>query len=409
MRERIDLPVEFSIIDPNDPTEVTLVADAVSVGVTGPTKEGRVVRFTEDFLSKYAGSLRGKPVNVELSGDGPTGHSISVVGTIMHSHFDRTIGKIRIFAALWRHYYPATVEELINFHKDGKLQVSAELGVSDGDIDADGVLTPTQGSFTGLGIVRQGADFGNRVLILAEAMNADTEALNRVTTTADIPAQMNILPNSYEWAGNQIADYLANNTSDATVTGTYDDRFYYSADDSLFEVKFSHVEDGLSFGEPVQVTESDVTFYATDTGGQHMATETEIAEIKASLQAAETSATDYKEKFEALEAKIEAERAVAARDAIAATRLSEIEKIAPYTDEALKLEHAEIFKTADDKTFNALKMLLLAAAEPKGGIAPDASVPPVEDSDDPGAKEAEANLPKWREELLAQFGNAPSK
>jgi hypothetical protein len=418
MTDRISIQaIEFSLSNPNDPTEMTLVADACGVGVTLPTGTGRIVRFTEEFLQKYAQSLVGTPVNVLLNtdGDGVTGHSDSVVGTITRAIYDAGTQKVRVFASLWRHYFPQTVEQLINLQKEGKLQVSCEIAAV-GNTDDQGVYTPTSGRFTGMGIVSLGADLNNRVLILAEALKTDQEALSEVskpTTTESVVEPVTvtttaIMPLSFEWAGEQIAEYLSNSTAalNATVVGTYPNAFFYNAsDDSRFKVPFTVDTGGLTFGEPVKVDEVDSQeSIILSNGGQNMPTEEEFAEIKASLETVKTEANDWKGKYEQLETTVTAERRARESEQLSLTRLAEVEKIAPYTDDALKQEHLELFKTSDDKTFEAIKRLMLAATEPKGGIASPETVPASDPDADPGAVEAEKGLPAWRAELLATYG-----
>lgn len=422
MTDRIVLQsIEFSLANPNDPTEVTLVADACGVGLTMPTTSGRIVRFTEEFLQSYAHSLVGTPVNVMLNAAGETitGHSDSVVGTITRSIYDAATQKVRVFASLWRHYFPETVEQLVNLQKEGKLQVSCELHAI-GNTDDQGVYTPTSGRFSGLGIVSQGADLNNRVLILAEALKTDVEALNVskpitepvVEPVAEPVTTAEFMPLSFEWASEQIADYLSTSAiPNATVVGTYNGAFYYDTDDARYKVPLSVDSDALVIGEPVKVNDDDPDEEIhlswgspTSSGGQNMPTEEEFAEIKASLETVTTEANDWKGKFEQLDATVTAERRVREAEQLSLSRLAEVEKIAPYTDDSLKQEHVELFKTSDDKTFEAIKRLMLAATEPKGGIASPATVPPTDPDADPGAAEAEKGLPKWREELLAIYG-----
>lgn len=415
MNETITIPVELSLTNPNDPSEVTLVADAVGVGLTGPTANGgRIVRFTEEFLRDYAHTLVGTPVNVLLSADeeGVTGHSTSVVGTITRAIYDSATQKVRIFASLWRHYFPSTVEQLVKLQADKKLQVSAEL-LAAGDTDAQGVYTPTRGKFSGLGIVNTGADFNNRVLILA-ALKDDVEALSNVSVPVappvptPEPVSAEIIPMSYEWAGDQIAEHLSNTANSATVVGTFQDRFYFTTNDARYETSFTVDNERLVFGEPVKVNEGETPALEWGTpvsnGGLNMPTEEEFAEIKASLATATTEANDWKGKFETLEATVTAERRAQEADKLGSTRLSEIEKIAPYTDETLKQTHLELFKTVDDKAFDTIKTLMLAVAEPKGGIASPEQVPPADPDTDPGQAEADKNLETWRAEMLATFG-----
>lgn len=405
--DRITIPVQASLLNPNDPSEVTLVADAVSVGVTLPARpNGRIIRWTPEVLRAHYQSMVGKPVNVMLSEDGVSDHSFNVIGTITSSFWDETTQKIRVHASLWRHYFPETVSKLLQFFSEKKLQVSAEVFL-DAITEEDGITTPNDISFAGLAIVHQGADLGNRVLVLAAALESDRSKLAQEETVEDYP----VLAYSYEWAGEQIASHLASEKSEATVVGTFDSAFYVVDGGKRYRVGFAFDGERLDFEEPVEVAEdaTETVNFASrngaeeteDSGGQNMP---DIAELEASLSQAEATAEEWKVKFETLNAQTEADKAEQKRNEVGDKRLAEIEQIAPYKDAALKEEHRELFKAADDRTFEAMKNLVLAAAQPKGGITSDATIEPEVESDDPVAAEALKNLPKWREELKASFG-----
>lgn len=141
-----------------------------------------------------------------------------------------------------------------------------------------------------------------------------------------------------------------------------------------------------------------------------MTDEKEFLELKASSTADKAELDELrpiKTKYEELLAATTAKDKTAAEELLAATRLSEIEKIKPYDDEKLKDEHKEIFKTADDKTFETIKTLMASATELKGGVADEAHAGTGGDKD-AGELEAEKNLPKWKEELLASYGVKPA-
>jgi hypothetical protein len=108
--------------------------------------------------------------------------------------------------------------------------------------------------------------------------------------------------------------------------------------------------------------------------------------------------TAYEELKAATEAKEEKDK----QELLASTRIAEVEKIKPYEDEELKESHREVFKTADDKTFETIKSLMASTVELKGGVADEAHAGTGGDRD-PGDLEAEKNLPKWKEELLASY------
>jgi hypothetical protein len=381
------------------------------------SKSGRKIHFTPEFLQDYARTLKGKPINVQLREDGTPGdHSTVVVGAIESAAFDPGTNKVGIIGSLYRHYYPETVSRLIELQKSKKLDVSAELSITDGEEEEDDTIKPKMGWFSGLGIVGKGADLGQRVHYLLQAYESDEERLKEAKLPKpDIFTDPEPLAGSFEWVGNQVAEHLANTvtTGSPVITGTFTDNFVYQTNTAgelggnTWRIHFSQDGDSLKFGEPEQVSSKEpVTSVVSPTMELNMPSEQEFADLRQSLQAANDAAEEYKTKFEELEQKIATERATREAERVALARLEEVNEIAPYTDEALKAEHLEIFKTADDKTFNAMKVLLAAAAEPKGGIAPGGKVPTQDPDADPGEAEAMAALPKWREELAASFPNA---
>lgn len=412
--ERIFLPVEASLANPNDPAEVTLVADLSSVGITNRTSTGQLINWTADILRARATTLIGKPVNVLLQDGRVTGHSRNVVGTIIEAAYDETSQRLRIVASLWKHYFPETIAQLADLARKGALQVSAEFMIAQANRD-NGVTEPTDGLFTGVAIVEEGADPRNKVLVLASALKSDKEAEQLLEN------EVEVLPQSYEWAGEQIAEYLANNEIvDATVIGTYPDQFVYTSGENTNSVTITTNNGNLAFGEPTVWSESTGTTAiwgvvpsqepATPQESKNME---ELAEVQASRDRAQTDADSWKSKFEELEASVkserderEAEKAAAVAVTLANTRIGEIEKIAPYKDATLKAEHLELFKTADDKTYEVVKSLIAATVEPKGGIASEGGLGPTDEDADPVLAEAQKNLPQWREEMLALFPKA---
>ena len=410
MEDTILIPVEASLSNPGDPTEVTLVADVSGVGITKRTSTGTILNWTPEMLKKAAPSLRGRPVNVLLTpdGEGVTGHTHNAIGTIIDAKFDEATQKLRVFASLWRHYFPETITKLGELFKKGLLQVSAEFAVAD-HTEESGITTPTEGFFTGLGIVSDGADPQNRVLVLASALKVDQEAISNMEPQTTVEVK----PGSFEWAGEQIANFISNTTSTGdtiTVTGTYPDAFYYSDGSNEYRVPITTTSNGgtytLKFSEPVIYDGAEDT--STIVWGnapeelEDMPTVEELAAAEASRDAAKAEADDWKTKFENLEAEVKEERESREADKRANDRMAEIEKITPYTDQALRTEHLELFKTADDKLFEAMKNLILATVQPKGGISSEAGVP-ANDDIDPSLAEAQKNKDAWREEMLAAY------
>ena len=172
--------IEASLSNPDDPAEVTLVADVAGVGRTQRLATGQVLNWTPEMLRKFAPSLIGKPVNVDLDETGePGGHTRRVIGAITHAEFDESRQVVSVHAALWRHYFGATVARLKEL--GARLQVSMEFLMAQVTDNGDGSITPTEGEFSGLGIVRVGADPRNQVLLLASL--AEDEASRKESTT----------------------------------------------------------------------------------------------------------------------------------------------------------------------------------------------------------------------------------
>lgn len=408
----IHLPIEASLVNPDDPTEVTLIADVSSVGITRPTATGRVVKWTPELLKAKARTLVGKPVNVFLEEGSPTSHSRNVIGTILEAVFDEVTQKLRIVASLWRHYFPETVARLKELGPTG-FQVSVEFGMSSFE-EEGGITEPKDGVFMGVGIVDQGADLGNKVWVLASALQSDLEASSKLENENPVVNEeetTEILPMSFEWAGDQIANFLSSRGEEATVIGTFPDRFVYTTNsngnDSAYTVHMSLNGDTLTFGDPVSFEEgsnNSSTIWIVPSQEPEVKNMEELAEVQASLARVQAEADDWKSKYETLHASVETAEKEREAEKRANGRLEEIEKIAPYEDASLKAEHFELFKTEDEKIFETVKKLILATVEPKGGIAPEGEVPATDENADPVLAQAVADLPQWREELKARYG-----
>lgn len=172
-----------SLTDPDDPAEVTLLAEPVSVGRTRKLASGEIVRWTAEFLREKAASFVGQPLNVDLDEDGePTGHSRRIVGAVVKAWFDEQKQVIAVHAALWPHY-SSTVARLKEL--GSRLSCSMEfLPTADLRDNGDGSVSPTEGRFSGLAIVKAGADLRNRVILVAAAQSEAEQivdaALDRV-------------------------------------------------------------------------------------------------------------------------------------------------------------------------------------------------------------------------------------
>lgn len=411
------VPVQASLANPNDPIELTMIADVSSVGVTRETASGFKVNWTPELLRAKAKSLIDKPVNVYLEDGTPTGHTKEVIGTIGDAEYDETLGKVTARAVLWKHYFPETIKRLGELYATGGLQISAEFDPLSFNDDGDNIRTMTDGSFSGIAIVNDGADTGNRVRLFA-AYKKDSEAKEMAEENKEV------LPNSYEWVGDKISEYLAsrltNEDDKAVVNGTYPDTFFFTADDKRYSVNFEYTGDELKFSDPVEVDPSEVVNLSIfkvesdsnvnpDSGEPNMPTEAEIAELAAAKETAEASAADWEKKFNELFAQVEADKKAKEAAVLAETRLADIETIAPYKDAALKEEHRALFATADELVFEAIKKVMLASAAPKKGIAGGGEIDPGDEDLDPVLAQAKADLPKWREEALALANAAASQ
>jgi len=417
MTDNVLVPVMASLSNPNDPIELHMLADVSSVGVTKETASGYRVNWTPELLRARAASLIDKPVNVYLENedtvDGkPTGHTKEVIGTIGDAQYDEALGKITAKAVLWKHYFPETIKRLGELYASGGLQVSAEFDPLSYENEEGNIRKMTDGVFSGLAIVNEGADTGNRVRLFA-AYKKDSEAHMAQTN-------IEILPNSYEWLGNKISEYLAsqltNEDDKAVVNGTFQDSFHFTANDKRYSVNFEYAGDELKFSDPVEVdpkeevnlsvfTVKEESTEPTNSGELNMPTEAEFAELEAAKETAVATAADWESKFNTLFAQVEAEKAAKAAEELATARLAEIETIAPYKDAALKEEHRALFAAADEKVFDAFKKMVLASAAPKKGIAGGENVDDGEDDDlSPVLAQAKKGLPAWREEAMALAG-----
>lgn len=414
MEELISIPLNASILNPNDPADVSIVVDAVTLGTTRRLASGQIVTWDEESMQKFADSFAGTPINALVNEDGElTDHSREVVGAIRKSVYDPENKKISVLGSLWNHYYPATIKALKALHDEGKVQASMEFLADSLRENPDGSVTPLSGRFSGLGLIPEGADRGNSVLLIASALKTDKEDISTVsddTTTA--------LPGSYEWISLRAAEQFANMGTvsepyTANILGTFNNTIVYSDGSETFRLDYSNTTDGVTFGEPVKVATTFVPLTASREDDEslesgvvkNMADEKEFEELKASHNALEEELKELrplKQAYEEMKASNEERDEKDRQELLASTRVAEIEKIKPYEDDELKAKHHEVFKTADDVSFETIKSLMASTVELKGGVADEAHAGTGSDRD-PGEVEAEANLPKWKEELLARF------
>lgn len=425
MSETVLVPFKASFLDPTDHSDVTLIAEPVSLGTTMRLSTGQVVKWTEDRMREFAPTFVGAPVNVLLGSDGrPTDHSQDVIGSITKAEYDENLKKIRVYASLWGHYYPETIQTLKELQKSSKIEVSMEFLAAHLDVNSDGSVTPTKGRFSGMGIVGGGADLGNSVLLLASALKADTgekEEPQKVTTPVTAAPV-----GSFEWIALKAAEHLANQGTvdkpyNANIVGTFTNTVVYKTDgNDTFRVDYSRENDNITFGEPVKVAETFVPLEASrqdaepnpQSGVLNMPDEKEFAELKASRDSLETEVKELREiktQFTELKAQVDKEKADKEMSLKASARVEELEKIRPYDDPKTKEAHLELLKTADDATFESLKKLFASMVELKGGISSEEVNKTPAGDEDPSKAEALKNLETWKAELKASHSTPATK
>lgn len=427
MNEKVLVPFRASFANPDDLSDVTLIAEPVSLGTTMRLQTGQIVTWTEERMREFAPSFVGMPVNVLLGSNGtPTDHSLDVIGSITKAEYDENQKKIRVYASLWGHYYPETVKALKDLYKqpDHRLEVSMEFLASQLDINVDGSVTPIKGRFSGMGIVGGGADLGNSVLLLASALKADTgDKEEPVKVTTPITAAP---VGSFEWIALKAAEHLANKGSvdkpyNANIVGTFTNTVVYKTDgNDTFRVDYSRENDNITFGEPVKVAETFVPLEGSrkdpepnpKSGVMNMPDEKEFAELKASRDSLETEVKELREiktQYTELKAQVDKDKAEKEQSLKASARVEELEKIRPYDDPKTKEAHLELLKTADDATFESLKRLFASMVELKGGIPSESQTPTPKEGEDPVKAEALKNLEAWKEELKASRSTPATK
>lgn len=370
--------IEASLSNPDDPAEVTLVADVAGVGTTQRLATGQILKWTPDMLRKFAPTLLGKPVNVELNEAGePTGHTRTVIGAITKSTFDEVRQVVTVEAALWRHYFGATVARLKEL--GSRLQASIEFLYSASTDNGDGSITPTEGEFSGLGIVRVGADPRNRVLLLASLAEDEASRKESVTDKTTIMARL--------------------------------ERFLFGEDaERVFKPEPTPEADNkvIDASQADADHEEDAALATELSEEQKAALRAEIlAELKPQLEAAD-EASAIKAERDALLAEKAANELNASKDALAASRAEELETILPVKTDAGKARRLAAVRELDEAAYEALKAELVEAAEPKGGIHSDAEAHAAQDEHEDDAV-SEETLAKYRAEATAAVGFAAPK
>lgn len=457
-------PIRFtfnaSLNNPNDSREVTLVATAVGVGRTHRLATGQIITWTADFLREKAASFIGMPVNIDLDEeDEPTGHSRRAVGAIKAAYFDEGEQGVIVTAALWRHYAPHTVERIKELANDpdarDRIQVSMEF-LPEGELIAngDGSESPADGEFSGLGIVRIGADPRNRLILVAalaedEAKETmDDSIIDKIV--AKVGARFSLKqPNtpeqdrdernaeltaahegSLEWTGRRLAEHLAAKRGDdydapySYVVATYPKYAIYQEGESYFQINYTRKGRDMTFDEPVEV---DPTYNPVEASAstdmdadlsqdEEPTLATEISEEqKASLRS--ELLTELKPQLDELEAvkaenvTLKAEKAAAdeaaAKKELVAARVAELETIRPADDDGKQRREA-LCAALDDTAFAAYKAEMAAAVEVKGGLATDATR--HEGTEDEGNSLTEEQIASMAGRALAASGHAaPAK
>lgn len=301
MADKIRIPLNASLFNPDDPADVSIVIDAVSMGTTRELASGQTLTWDEDSMQQFAASFAGTPINAQLNEKGDlTHHSREVVGTIRSSNYDAAEKKISVLGSLWNHYYPETIQTLRDLKAQGKVEASMEFLADELRDNGDGTVTPTKGRFSGIGLIPFGADKGNSVLLLASAIEQDNMEVKPVVTEplAPLVRDVHAPSGSYEWVGLQAAEHFANMGTvdapyEANVIGTFNNAIVYSHGNDTFRIDYTPKDTGVTFGEPVKVSATFVPLTASrkddgtlDSGVViNMTDEKEFVELKASSDA----------------------------------------------------------------------------------------------------------------------------
>lgn len=191
--ETIIEPIEIEIISEEDNEQFTVIE--------GYAVSAQINKNKHDFsdnkaLKERASTFIGKPVNADVSADGPGSHTRQVVGYITDASYKVIdgIGRVWIRAKLFKKYFPNYIEKLKAWHKEGKVGLSMEALADKFIIDVkNGIKTPLDYTFSGLGIVGNPADEGSKLLMVAELQieveklsDEDKEEMKKEMEAADI-------------------------------------------------------------------------------------------------------------------------------------------------------------------------------------------------------------------------------
>lgn len=455
MDETVILQVlEASIENPNDTAEVNVIAAVASVGTNA-----NGIEWTEEFLEAKADTFVGMPVNIFLDAEGePTGHSRQAIGSIVESWYDKAKKAIVVKASLWGHYYPRVVKRIKELYAAGQLKVSMEFLTNKASLVAneDGSQRPVEGRFSGMGFVKNPADFGQFVQLVA-ALNEDREEQAASTRVAEQEEQMTkdrglldqikqllagaesegeaVLSDeeyaerqdainaelqaahegSFEWTQRRLLEHLqANVERDESgypmysyIVATYANYAIYQQGENYFRIDFKRSGDKLNFGDPTEVNpkyEAKASVDDTPEGESMSDTATtspELVALQSRIEALEAALKEAQDKNTAYETEKQAAREEAEAAERATTRLSEIDKIAPVKDETARTNLTKTLRSLDEEQFAAFKETLAASVKP-GGMGTEATI----ENPDPTGDDAEfqASREEWRKEQAARFG-----
>lgn len=463
------IQVDASLVNPEDTTEVNVVAAVAAVGTTHRLSTGQRINWSAEFLRAHAKDFIGTPVNIRLKTD-PTGkvkasdHSRDPIGAIKEAYFDEEKQAIIATASLWEHYRPSTVQQMRKLYKDGDLHVSMEFKYPEGSLQAneDGTHTPTAGKFSGMGFVGQAGDPRSMVYLMAalekdensqqETVVADVikeigaRLLGKTTEEEpefdeqkqnDLNAELSAAhEGSFEWTARRLQEHLSagrdvDNPAYHYVIATHPNHAIYQDGEDYFRINFKRSGDKLDFGEPQKVNPvyQETAKASAEASGEQPADETgnpsqgdkdtmtvtpeeALAAAKTENDALKAAFDQMKLSFDEMKAGIDAREASDKEKALADTRFAELDKIAPVKEE-VKAALYESLKKLDDAGYEAVKSAFAAIPdEAKAGIDP---TPVIANPDEPtGKPKNEQDVPKakldaFAEEAKAQFGAQKSE
>jgi hypothetical protein len=390
------ITINASLVNPNDPTEVNVVAAVATVGKTNRLSTGQIIKWTPEFLRANAHTFVGKPVNIRLETikatdakgslrKKATGHSRFVVGAIKEAYYDEVKQAVIVTASLWEHYDPETIKSIRELYASGELQVSMEFKYpKDTLIDnADGSQTPTVGTFSGMGFVGQAGDPRSFVYLMAALEKAEEEkqetsvnevikeVVARLTGTykeprdGDDEAQAQDAINeelsaahegSFEWLARNLQEHLSANRSMSEPTyhyviATYPNYAIYQEGADYFRIDYKRSGDKVNFGEPQEVdpvyqptasasAEEGGVDPAENTGTLIQGEEELMSEkTQEELQAAQAQNAELKASLDAMSSKLdEMKAALEARDAADAAREAAEQANTKATERLAELE-----------------------------------------------------------------------